>query len=202
MPRTHKLTWQRGTEGRSGRWRKKYHGKVYHFPGGRGKSDREAYEAALSAWERQKVEIDVTAPKPHEAEYKSAAHEWELVLTWSRKHNDEAMSEIAIEKLARLRRQLQTRKPSPLQTVDTFAGQFDRDIRYPEVSKYIASTARSALEFSDSLSGWENLPGYDEYRSATENLLNQAGQFFTKSLAQQVIDPSGVEIEIADPLKT
>ena len=36
MARTFKLTWQAGTAGRGGRWRKKYKGQAYYFDGGRG----------------------------------------------------------------------------------------------------------------------------------------------------------------------
>ena len=60
MPRSVKLTWQDSAEasGRTGRWRKKYKGKTYYFPGGRGKSDREAYDVAVAAWEAKKLKID------------------------------------------------------------------------------------------------------------------------------------------------
>jgi hypothetical protein len=69
MPRNYKLTWQPGASGRGGRWRKKYKGKSYYFGGGRGKTDREAYEAAWSDWERLKLKIDTAAPKQHQADY-------------------------------------------------------------------------------------------------------------------------------------
>ncbi len=69
MPRKYNLTWQPGTRGRAGRWRKKYKGQVYYFPGGRGKSDRDAYDAALTKWEQMKPRLDALAPKPHQAEY-------------------------------------------------------------------------------------------------------------------------------------
>ena len=36
MPRNFKLTWQPGRDGRTGRWRKKYKGMRYYFPGGAG----------------------------------------------------------------------------------------------------------------------------------------------------------------------
>jgi len=65
MPRSFKLTWQQGGDGRSGRWKKKYKGKVYYYPGGGGKSDRVAYAAALESWERRKAEIDATAPRKY-----------------------------------------------------------------------------------------------------------------------------------------
>ena len=55
MATNYKLTWQPGGGRQAGRWRKKYKGKVYYFPGGKGKSDRAAYQMALEAWERTKT---------------------------------------------------------------------------------------------------------------------------------------------------
>lgn len=49
MPKNIKLSWQPGIGNRAGRWRKVYRSKVYHFPGGSGKSDRAAYDAAWAA---------------------------------------------------------------------------------------------------------------------------------------------------------
>ena len=94
MPRKYKLTWQPGSGNRPGRWRKKYKGKCHYFSSGRGKSDREAYDAALAAWERKKVEIDAALPKRHQADYGRAIREWQSVLTWCRKHpGDERMAD-------------------------------------------------------------------------------------------------------------
>lgn len=200
MPRPPKLNW----EPSRGKWRVVYREKKYRFDGGGGKSDREAKKQAEAAWKQLKAEIDLTLEyeKPHAAEYHSAIWEWEVVLTWSRRHGDEAMSETATEKLTRLRKRFQTKKPPPVRTIDTFAGHFDRDARYPEINKFIASTADIVLNFSNSLTGLEDLPAYDDYRTATENLLSQAAESLPRLSAQQVIDPSGLEIEVADPLKT
>ena len=49
MPRKLKLTWQPGSGNRPGRWKKKYKGQSYYFPTGKGKSDSDAYQAALAA---------------------------------------------------------------------------------------------------------------------------------------------------------
>ena len=62
MPRNIKLSWQPGVGNREGRWKKFYRGKAYYFPGGKGKSDREGYDAAWAAWEIKKAEIDRTSP--------------------------------------------------------------------------------------------------------------------------------------------
>ena len=74
MPRSVRLSWQAGAEGsgRVGRWRKKYKGKTYYFPGGRGKSDRDAYDAAVDAWEAEKIKIDREAPRPHQRDHEAA----------------------------------------------------------------------------------------------------------------------------------
>ena len=64
MPRSRKLTWQAGTAGRTGRWRKKYRGRSYYFSGGRGKTDQIAYEYAVQAWEKKRLEVDAATPNP------------------------------------------------------------------------------------------------------------------------------------------
>ena len=46
MPRKLELTFQRGAEGRVGRWKKFYRGKAYYLGGGRGKSDLGSYREA------------------------------------------------------------------------------------------------------------------------------------------------------------
>lgn len=123
MPRKFHLTWQPGTKGRSGRWRKKYKGKVYYFPGGRGKYDREAYEAALSGWEAEKVWLDANAPRPHQEQYEKAIDEWEQVLAWSNRHGDRAMASVAYEKLKNLRERLEAPVLQPLRESDWFVDQ-------------------------------------------------------------------------------
>ena len=129
MPRrNHKLTWQTGTTGRGGRWRKKYKNNVYYFSGGRGKSDQEAYRKALAEWEVFKTRIDGQAPKPHQEEYERAANTWEQVLTWCRKHQESMFAEIAEEKLESLRRRLAAPKLKPLGRSDTFEALFDMPV--------------------------------------------------------------------------
>ena len=39
MPRKYELTFQRGADGRSGRWKKFYRGKAHYLGAGRSKSD-------------------------------------------------------------------------------------------------------------------------------------------------------------------
>ena len=66
--RKFKLTWQKGTGSRPGRWRKVIYGSVYYFDGGNGKSDQVAYKAAVAEYEKLKSELSATQ-NPHRAEY-------------------------------------------------------------------------------------------------------------------------------------
>jgi len=125
MPRAFKLTWQPGVAGRPGRWRKKYKKKVYHFPGGNGKYDREAYDAAVAAWEVLRAKIDLTAPRKHQRDYEAAIDRWEQVLAWSNQHGDRHIVAMAWEKLTLLRRRLEAPVLSPLPRSDTFEAVLD-----------------------------------------------------------------------------
>jgi integrase len=127
MPRSVKLSWQPGAADstRMGRWRKKYKGKVYYFPGGRGKSDRDAYDAAIAAWEQLKGKIDITTPRRHQRAYEAAIDQWEQVLAWSNKYGDREHADQAVEKLTSLRRRFMATKLSPLTRSDSFESNFD-----------------------------------------------------------------------------
>jgi len=143
MPRKHKLTWQPGSGRRAGRWRKKYNGQTYYFSGGRGKTDREAYEAALTNWEKRKLQIDAEARKPHQTEYENVIREWDLVLTWCRAHGEDEMAEVALAKLSRLRKRLSAPRPTPIHLEDRFDGQFDRSVRHRAMDEMIKETAQT-----------------------------------------------------------
>lgn len=125
MPRKHRLTWQPGSGRRKGRWRIKYKGKVHYFPGGRGKTDREAYDAAVMQWESAKVKIDGETPSPHMEEYEKAIHDWELALAWSNTHDDPAMAEKAGDALQDLRARLARGAKQPILPRDRFGSQFE-----------------------------------------------------------------------------
>ena len=124
MPRAVKLTWQSG-KGRPGRWRKVYKGKAYVFPGGKGKTDMAAYDAALVQWERMKVEIDRTAPRKHQKDYERCIDEWERVRAWSSRYGDKERAEQAEFKVAGLRRRFAALKLAPLRREDWFESSFD-----------------------------------------------------------------------------
>lgn len=138
MPRKSQLTWQSGTSRRKGRWRKKYRGKVYYFAAGRGKTDAEAYRAALGDWASLKQKIDGAAGKPHQADYESAIATWDQVLTWCRRHRDDTMANVAVEAIARLRAGLAEAKPKPVSKADLFEGRFDQAVRFPERERAMA----------------------------------------------------------------
>ncbi len=126
MPKTIKLSWQPGVGNREGRWRKIYHGKAYHFPGGKGKSDREGYDAAWAAWELLKARIDQTAPRKYQVEYEQAIDKWEQLLAWSNRHGDREHAEIATKKLESLRKRLAAPTLSKLDRKDWYESLFDR----------------------------------------------------------------------------
>jgi len=136
VPRSFKLTWQVGAARRGGRWRKKYKGKIYYFEGGRGKTDKDAYDAALAAWEAEKVKIDAAAPRPHQLAYEHALGEWEQVLAWSGRHGDREMAALAFEKVNTLRSRLAAPVLRPLPRQDQFESLFDA----PDVGNLPAPT--------------------------------------------------------------
>lgn len=118
MPRKLELTFQRGADGRVGRWKKFYRGKAYYLGSGRGKSDLDSYREALASWKSLKVKLDaelVPLPRAHDAEYDKVIREWELVLSWSVQHGEDEEAVMAREKLAELRE----RRDQPRQTAVT-----------------------------------------------------------------------------------
>lgn len=151
MPRNLRLTWQKGSGGRIGRWRKKYKGKLHYFPGGRGKTDREAYEAALKAWETLKVRIDDAAHRPHQQDYERASVEWEQVLAWSNRHGDRAVADEAWQKLESLRARLKAPVLRPLSAGDWFASRFQAPtIQIPDdlFTRTVAELKNGDVRFS------------------------------------------------------
>ena len=201
MSRNHKLTWQPGTHGRTGRWRKKYKIRSYYFPGGRGKTDREAYTAALDAWEKLKRRIDAGAPKPHQADYERAIGAWELVLAWCRKHGEEEMADVAMTKLELLRKRLSAPKPRPVSKQDTFEGQFDRSVRYPGLEEVLAEVARAAEKLMESGGPSDRLPGYEEYVAATNKLFGGSCGTEDTTVARPLVAPSQLDWDVPDQLQ-
>ena len=118
MPRSIKLSWQPGSRGKPGYWKKFYMGKVHYFPSGSGKSDMAAYDAAWAMWEQKKAEIDRTTPRKYQQEYELAIDEWEQVLAWSNRHGEKEYAEIATRKLESLRKRLASLVLPPLDRLD------------------------------------------------------------------------------------
>ncbi len=123
MPRKRQMTWQAGTENRSGRWRKKYKGRVFQASGGRGKHDEEAYSNAWDGFQEFKKKIDEEEsqkPKPQQAEYDEAIGEWRLVLQWSMENANTQYASLARSKVEELTTRLERSKPQPLNPEDRF----------------------------------------------------------------------------------
>ncbi|MEA1951702.1 MAG: hypothetical protein U9N87_09970 [Planctomycetota bacterium] len=199
MPRNFKLTWQAGSNGRKGRWRKKYKGRSHYFPGGGGKSDRDAYLAALEAWEKLKVRLDAEAPKPHQANYDRAIAEWELVLVWSRKHGEETMADTAMAKLERLRKLLAAVKPKPVAVEDTLDGQFNISVQFPgvaEAMKELDTAVKESASFGEDLFG--NLPGYQEYTDGIRKFMEANQKPSRGAKAETYLDPAQLGMNDSD----
>jgi integrase len=124
VPRKRELTFQSGTSGRSGRWRKKYRGKCYYFPAGHGKTDLVAYQLAVDEWYRKKQEIDAQAVVPYEGDYRNAIAEWTAVLNWSTMYGDHAHATTARRKIPELTTRLHGPNPKPLSHGDRICDVF------------------------------------------------------------------------------
>lgn len=187
MPRAFTLTWQMGNAKRTGRWRKKYQGKIYYFSGGRGKTDRVAYDAAVKTWNELKLQIDASAPKPHQAEHENAIYIWEEVLNWCRKNQETEMANMAIAKLAILRRSLSAPSPNPVRVDDTFGGQFELAARDPDWHALHRRIGDQVEQFS---------------KQPVQ--INSDDPFFNRiSATSQLIDPTTLNqgLDFVDPLK-
>ncbi|MBL9090930.1 MAG: tyrosine-type recombinase/integrase [Planctomycetaceae bacterium] len=109
MPRKTELTWQAGTGGRQGRWRKKYRGRVCYFAFGRSKSDLEGYKQAVIAWQQKKDEIDVEEaqrPRTHQDQYEQVIERWTHILQWSVENDDQEHADVARRKIEQLKARL------------------------------------------------------------------------------------------------
>ena len=147
MPRKIELTWQSGSRGRNGRWRKKYKGRVLYFAYGTSKSDLEGYRQAMEEWKQRKTEIDqeeALRPKPHQEVYERALEEWTLVLEWSRENGDQEHATAALQKLEGLKARLARANPPPLAWGDRF---LDFGLA-PDVMESVTKTIHEALPWT------------------------------------------------------
>ena len=127
MPRKSELTFQKGTDGRAGRWRKIYRGKTHYLGSGRCKTDAASYKAALAAWRKLKVQLDaenIAVPRPRDQEYDQVIREWELVLSWSVEHGADEEAAIARDKLVELRHRREQRRQPPVSHKDRLWSRF------------------------------------------------------------------------------
>lgn len=162
MPRKFRLTWQPGKDGRVGRWRKKYKNKVYYYPGGSGKYDRAAYDAACAAWASEKARIDAVAPRANQLSYEEAITEWEQVLAWSNRHGHLEMAATAYEKLQELRRKLEAPKLSPLRATEWFADQ----LKFPTIELPEDLLKQVAVDLAEGNVQFRELPQLTSKRAA------------------------------------
>jgi len=118
--RKFKLTWQKGAGSRPGRWRKVIYGRAYYFDGGKGKSDQDAYKAAVAEYEKLKSELSATQ-NPHRTEYLTTIGEWKACAIWSKENGDADQLAIAEEKIVTLNKRLaKGSKCKPLTRDDKF----------------------------------------------------------------------------------
>ncbi len=127
MPRKLKLTFQKGTSSRAGRWRKIYRGKTYYVGTARSKSDLDSYKSALEEWKSLKLKIDsasITIPESLTQDYYDVIREWELVLSWAVQNGDDEEAVISRTKLTDLRERLQSDDPAPISRDDRLWSRF------------------------------------------------------------------------------
>ena len=145
MPRKLELTFQKGTNGRSGRWKKFYHSKTHYLGSGRCKTDVPSYKAALAEWQKLKVKLDaeiVSAPRPRDKEYDEVIQEWELVLSWSVQHGADDEAAVARDKLAELRIRREKAKQPAVTHADRLWSRFRPD---QEILKEIGEAADASM---------------------------------------------------------
>ena len=146
MPRKFELTFQRGAEGRVGRWKKFYRGKAYYLGSGRGKSDVASYREAVAAWAALKVKLDaeiVRLPRSCDAEYDEVIREWELVLSWSVQHGADEEAVVAREMLGELRERREKVRQPPVTHSDRLWSRFRPEQKVLEELAELAKTRGS-----------------------------------------------------------
>jgi integrase len=169
MPRSIKLSWQPGSRGKPGYWKKFYKGKVHYFPSGSGKSDTVAYDTAWAMWEQKKAEIDRTTPRKYQQDYELAIDEWEAVLSWSNRHGDREFAEVATRKLASLRPRFASLVLPPLDRLDRLEACLGGPL--PTDPKWLAEIRKSMEEDAgrSARERIESLFGHPETRTPKEN---------------------------------
>ena len=156
MPRKLELTFQKGADGRMGRWKKFYRGKSHYVGSGRCKSDAEGYRAALATWTSLKLKLDAESdaiPRIRDVEYDEVIGEWELVLSWSVQHGADEEAVNARQILAALRR----RREMPIQPPVTHSDRFWSRFRWDP---------KALLEIGELASARVGQVGMEEFRIA------------------------------------
>jgi integrase len=175
MARVIKLTWQDGQSKRPGRWRKVYRGVAYVFPGGRGKSDVAAYDAAVAAYEAKKREIDLAEDRVHEPAYENCLDEWQAVMAWSLQHGEEYWARRAEDKVAELRQRLGETKLKPVMAEDWIS----HDARLRPFGLTEAAIWEDRLKRSKTAPKGESVADYVKLFLAEKSAQESAGQLST-----------------------
>ncbi|QDU87914.1 Phage integrase family protein [Pirellulimonas nuda] len=127
-----KLTWLPGAQGRAGRWRKVYRGKTFRAPGGAGQSDRDAYQAALKAFDAWQITVDAELDGPVDKQYVDEIANWERVLEIANQNEEEGTAEVAAKRAADLRAMSTKRPPVPFDKRFSLAAYFTAEVREPK----------------------------------------------------------------------
>lgn len=180
-----KLTWQPGSNGRKGRWSKKYRLRVFRAPGGGGPNDREAYRDAVEAFAVWRAKVDSELAEPLLNSYAKLITEWESVLEWSRTHDEQQMVGVAEVKLKRLRQRSSSTAPPQISNGDSLAGYFTVEGRFPG--------AKAAMEKAAELA---------EIQVASEPVSPVAGvQQLGATVADTMIRPADYPSLLRDPFE-
>ena len=161
MPRKLELTFQKGANGRTGRWKKFYRGKTHYLGRGRSKSDLESYQAAVATWRQLRAELDAEdrEPTPTQLEYDGAIRDWELALSWAMQHNEHDEAGRARSKLDELRERRNLEKPIPLKHHDKFESRFRTDpVVVDAILKKVAETTQN-VSSEDVREAFQSSPG-------------------------------------------
>lgn len=126
MPRETKLNWDKERNC----WVSKYRKQRKRFPGGKGKSDREAYKKARQEWKLWKAEIDLITDQSTLEDipgYLECFRGWEAALEHGRSVGDQLLIEKAESVIAELRKSADSDDPRELSSLDFHPASLPRD---------------------------------------------------------------------------
>ncbi|MCO8124584.1 site-specific integrase [Stieleria sp. TO1_6] len=105
-------------------WRVRYKNQTYRYPGGTGKSDREAEQAAKRQWKEKRRQIDNEAAESGERleKFRGCIEEWRCVLNWLQNHGfgDDGSAKKAAAAVADLQERIQDPSSEPPDDAEWF----------------------------------------------------------------------------------